>query len=83
MTTSTAAVKESAVLVRRPDKSPLLAKLYTQSQVFHVVEIRVKGGHKYALGEKQRVGYRWVVNPTDKTTLWENIKERWNVSIAD
>jgi len=83
MTTSTAAVKESAILVCCPDKSPLLAKLHTQSQVFHVVEIRVKGGHKYALGEKQHVGYRWIIGPMSKSTLWENIKERWNVSIAD
>ena len=83
MATSTVAVKESAVLIRCPNKSPLLAKLHTQEQVFHIVEVSVRGGHKYALGVKRTAGYCWVINPTDKTTLWKTIKERWNVSIAN
>jgi hypothetical protein len=78
----TATTKVPALLVRHLDKRPVLAKLQTQDQTLHVVEVRVKGGYKYALGEKQAVGYRWVINPTDKVALWNSMRERWNITVS-
>jgi len=43
----------------------------------------MKGGYKYALGEKLKAGYRWVIDPTDKVALWKALKERWNITVAD
>lgn len=79
---STATVKAPAFLVRYTNKRPILAVLHTQDQILHIVEISVKGGYKYALGVKQKVGYRWIVNPTDKSTLWDAMQERWNITVA-
>ena len=79
---STTTVKAPAFLVRYRDKRPVLATLHTPDRALHVVEVSVKGGHKYALGLKQRVGYRWVIEPTDKTTLWKNMQERWDITVA-
>jgi len=79
---STTTVKAPAFLVRYPNKRPVLAVLHTQDQILHIVEISVKGGFKYALGLKQKVGYSWVINPTDKATLWEAMQERWNITVA-
>jgi hypothetical protein len=79
---TTTAVKAPALLVRHLDKRPVLAKLQTQDQTLHIVEVRVKGGYKYALGEKQAVGYRWVINPTDKVALWNSMRERWNITVS-
>ena len=79
---STTTVKAPAFLIRYPNKRPVLAVLHTQDQTLHVVEISVKGGYKYALGIKQKVGYRWVIEPTDKTTLWDAMQERWNITVV-
>jgi hypothetical protein len=79
----TATTKTPAFLVCHPNKRPVLAKLQTQDQTLHIVEVRVKGGYKYALGEKLKAGYRWVINPTDKVALWKALKERWNITVAD
>ncbi len=74
--------KEPATLMRQK-KQPILAVLYTQSRVFHVVQVSVKGGSKYALGIKQPVGYRWVVSPTDKNKLWKVMQEYWNITVVN
>ena len=79
---STTTVKAPAFLVRYRDKRPVLATLHTQDQILHVVEVSVKGGYKSALGLKQKVGYRWVIEPTDKATLWKNMQERWDITVA-
>jgi len=79
---STTTVKAPAFLVRYRDKRPVLAVLHTQDQILHIVEISVKGGFKYALGLKQKVGYRWVIPPTNKTTLWDAMQERWNITVV-
>jgi len=79
---STTTVKAPAFLVRYTTKRPILAVLHTQDQILHIVEISVKGGYKYALGAKQKVGYRWIINPTDKATLWDAMQERWNITVA-
>ena len=79
---STTTVKAPAFLIRCSNKRPVLATLYTQDQTLHVIEVSIKGGYKYALGLKQRVGYRWVVPPVDKTTLWDVMQERWDITVA-
>ncbi len=82
-TTLTTTTKTPAFLVCHPNKRPVLAKLQTQDQTLHIVEVRVKGGYKYALGKKLAVGYHWVINPMDKAALWKSLKERWNITVAD
>ena len=79
---STTTVKAPAFLVRYRDKRPVLATLHTQDQILHVIEVSIKGGHKYALGLKQNVSYCWVIEPTDKATLWKNMQERWDITVA-
>jgi len=78
---STTSVKTPALLVCL-DKRPVLGKLYTQDKVLHIVQVSVKGGFKYALGEKQAAGYRWIINPMEKTALWNSIKERWKITVS-
>jgi hypothetical protein len=80
---SVVSTKEPATLIRQK-KQPILAALHTQSRVFHVVQVSVKGGSKYALGIKQPLGgYRWVISPTDKNKLWKVMQEHWNITVAN
>jgi len=73
-------MKKPASLIRCA-KGPVLAKLITQDDVFYVVEVCCKGGPKYALGAKQRVGYHWVIGPVGKVELWEKMKQAWDITI--
>ena len=73
--------KIPAVLVR-VQRRPILAILYVQDETFYVVEVVAKGGTKYALGSKAKGGLNWVIKPTsDKTSLWEEMKKVWDVTI--
>ena len=68
----------------RCKKGPVLAILQTQGETFHVVEVTCKGGPRFALGIKQQVGYYWVIGPkATKPELWKQMKETWDITVAD
>jgi len=68
-------------LLQRRSKGPVLAELHLGDDVLHIVEVKVKGGTLYALGTKKKVGYYWMIPPTTKATLWETMKQMWDIIV--
>ena len=72
--------KIPALLVRH-NKRPILATVYIGEDTFYVVEVTSRGGPKYALGNKVKTGFYWLIPPTTKAELWNAMKQAWEITI--